>query len=167
MRHVRVVHYIYSGSELYGTFKRRVGRVDASARKWRNLSYGFVSEIRDWNPGPARNQVKLSVTTPSIALFMSAVLSALLHKRYTHAYSLESPNCPRRSTRASVVRWNSEAGSTVVHSAGAIWRLPARRNSACNKEAVLLLWNYHYENVKVFIDRPVGLADIKERLRGS
>jgi hypothetical protein len=133
----------------------------------RNLSYGFVSEIRDSNPGTPSYQVKLSVTTPSIVLVMSAVLSGLLHKRYTHAYFLDSLNCPRRSTRASVVRWNSEAGSTVVHSAGVIWRLPARRNSACNKEAVLLLWNYHYEKVKVFIDHPVGIADMPYILQSN
>jgi len=69
---------------MYGNFKRRVGRVEASAGKLRNLNH-VVPEIRDSNPGSPSYQVKFSVTTPSIALVMCVVLSALLHKRYTHA----------------------------------------------------------------------------------
>jgi hypothetical protein len=69
---------------MYGTFKRRVGRVEVSAGKLRNLNH-VVSEIRDSNPGPPNYQVKFLLTTPSIALVMCAVLSTVLSKRYTHA----------------------------------------------------------------------------------
>jgi hypothetical protein len=107
------------------------------------LSHSFVPEIRDSNPELLFNQVQVPVY-PDIALDMSTALSAMLCKRYTRAQFLDSLNCPGRSTRASVFRRNSEAGSTDVRSADAIWRLPVRRNSACNKEAVLrLIRTYH------------------------
>jgi hypothetical protein len=62
-----------------------------------------------------------------------------------------------------VVRWNSEAGSTDVHSAGAIWRLPARRNSACNKEAVLLSsYGTFIMEKEVFIEYRLSITDVNE-----
>jgi len=55
----------------------------------------------------------------------------------------------------------------VVRSAGAIWQLPSRRNSACNKEAVSCYGIIVVEKGKVFIDRSVGIVDINEYLRGN
>jgi len=48
-----------------------------------NFSHGFVSEIRDSNPGPPIYQVQVPVT--AVAIVMFAVLSDVFCKGYIHA----------------------------------------------------------------------------------